>query len=133
MTDPLDVAPILARANNATEGKNALSTQRVRDLYSWAYAWRTKDGEDDTDLSSVRAANRAEFDAWLTAHDADLVAEVLMLRDRIETLVVATPERVEQVARVIHKVIDDGWPYEAISGNREDAARAVLAVLGGEA
>lgn len=52
-----------------------LPTDRIRDLYSWAYAWRTADDEGETDLSSVRDSNRAEFDAWLTEHDRQVKAD----------------------------------------------------------
>lgn len=51
-----------------------LITDRVRDLYSWAYAWRVDDGDGDTDLSGLRARQAAEFDAWLEAHDTEIIA-----------------------------------------------------------
>jgi len=48
------------------------SFERVRDVYSWAYAWRTRDNVDEgeSDLSGLRESNRAEFDRSLAAHDA---------------------------------------------------------------
>jgi hypothetical protein len=52
-----------------------LSTERIADLFTMAFAWRSEDPEGRTDLSGLRASNRAEFDAWLDAHDAGLVAE----------------------------------------------------------
>ncbi|GAA4774420.1 hypothetical protein [Microbacterium gilvum] len=52
------------------------SLDRVRDLYSWAYAWRTEDAEGETDLSGLRASQRAEFDRMIAAHDAALEAKV---------------------------------------------------------
>jgi hypothetical protein len=51
-----------------------LTTERIRNLYTWAYAWRTADDPDEGDLSAVRASNAAEFDAWLAAHDAEVAA-----------------------------------------------------------
>lgn len=42
---------------------------RVRLWYSCAYAWRTEDRDDDTDLSQLRADQAAEFDRWITEHD----------------------------------------------------------------
>ena len=51
------------------------SIERVADLYSWAYAWRSRDGDDDTDLSALRKRNRAEFDRALDAEVARRVAE----------------------------------------------------------
>lgn len=53
------------------------TTERVRDLFTWAYAWRTKDDADDTDLSKVRASNRAEFDRWLAEHDREVRAKAI--------------------------------------------------------
>jgi hypothetical protein len=55
-----------------TETATPLSTDRVRNLYSWAYAWRTEDDGDETDLSATRERQRVEFDAWLRAHDAEV-------------------------------------------------------------
>ena len=49
-----------------------LSTERVADLYSWATAWRSTDPDGGTDLSGLRASNRAEFEAWRAAHDAEV-------------------------------------------------------------
>ena len=51
------------------------SIERVADLYSWAYAWRSQDGDDDTDLSALRKRNRAEFDRALEAEVVRRVAE----------------------------------------------------------
>ena len=51
------------------------SIERVADLYSWAYAWRSRDGDDDTDLSSVRKRNRAEFERALEVEVARRVAD----------------------------------------------------------
>tara|TARA_R110002051_G_scaffold1853_2_gene10168 strand:- start:4923 stop:5279 length:357 start_codon:yes stop_codon:yes gene_type:complete len=53
------------------------SFERVRDVYSWAYAWRTRDNVDegDTDLSGLRESNRAEFDRALAAHDREVAAK----------------------------------------------------------
>jgi len=58
-----------------------LSTERVGDLFAWAYAWRSEDDPSATDLSGLRASNRAEFDTWLAEHDRALIAE----RDRALT------------------------------------------------
>ena len=48
-----------------------LTTDRIRDLYAWAYAWRSADDIEggDTDLSRIRSANRDDFDRWLVEHD----------------------------------------------------------------
>jgi len=51
------------------------SIERVADLYSWAYAWRSQDGDDDTDLSALRKRNRAEFERALEVEIARRVAE----------------------------------------------------------
>jgi len=53
------------------------SFARVRDLYSWAYAWRTKDSEGETDLSGLRESNRAEFDRAMQTHDREVAAKAL--------------------------------------------------------
>ena len=57
------------------ELRDAPSIERVADLYSWAYAWRSRDGDDDTDLSALRKRNRAEFDRALEAEVVRRVAE----------------------------------------------------------
>ena len=51
--------------------------KRIEDMYAWAYAWRTNDSQDDdeTDLSGLRAAQRAEFQRALAAHDRKIAAE----------------------------------------------------------
>ena len=54
------------------------SIERVADLYSWAYAWRSRDGDDDTDLSALRKRNRAEFERALEVEIARRVAEARM-------------------------------------------------------
>jgi len=73
-----------------------LSTERIADLYSWATAWRSTDPDGGTDLSGLRASNRAEFDMWLAEHDRDLkltAAEDLVYVRRIEA------ERDEAIAQ----------------------------------
>ena len=50
------------------------SMDRIAHLYSWAYAWRTRD-DDETDLSGTRATQRAEFDRALEAHDRQVAAK----------------------------------------------------------
>lgn len=53
--------------------------ERIAQMYSWAYAWRTDDDVEggDTDLSAVRASQRAEFDRALAAHDTQLQQQTL--------------------------------------------------------
>jgi hypothetical protein len=51
------------------------TTARIRDLFTWAYAWRTADDADETDLSSLRASNREQFDVWLAEHDREVSAD----------------------------------------------------------
>jgi hypothetical protein len=60
-----------------------LSDERVRDLFAWAYAWRSADGDGETDLSGVRARNRAEFDRWFAPYreQAERIDKVLALLD----------------------------------------------------
>ena len=55
------------------------SFARVRDVFSWAYAWRTRDNVDEgeTDLSGLRESNRAEFDRAMQAHDREVAAKAL--------------------------------------------------------
>src|SRR5690554_4888708 len=50
---------------------------RIEDMYAWAYAWRTQDdpGDDETDLSHLRASQRAEFQRALAAHERKIAAE----------------------------------------------------------
>jgi hypothetical protein len=50
----------------------ALTDERVVDLWSWAYAWRSQDSEGSTDLSKLREDQRAEITSWLARHD-DLI------------------------------------------------------------
>jgi hypothetical protein len=74
--DPLDVVPILARANNATSDRMPEHVWKADDsggLYLGGYA--------------AVARNMAEFMASAKADVPLLVAEVLMLRDRIERAV----------------------------------------------
>ncbi|TFD58061.1 hypothetical protein E3T43_07390 [Cryobacterium sp. Hh7] len=52
-----------------------ISTERVRDLFSLATAWRSEDPRGGTDLSGLRASNRAEFDMWLAEHDRTVAAD----------------------------------------------------------
>lgn len=49
--------------------KNALPTERIRELYGMAVHW-IGDGP-----ASVRESNLAEFDAWLEEHDTSVRAE----------------------------------------------------------
>lgn len=53
-----------------------LTTEQIRNFYSWAYAWRTKDDEGATDLSTQRFLQRAEFNKWLFQHDSDLAKQL---------------------------------------------------------
>jgi hypothetical protein len=53
------------------------SMERIEDMYSCAYAWRTRDGETEdgepeTDLSKLRNLQRAEFRCALAAHDREV-------------------------------------------------------------
>ena len=68
-----------------TTSKTPLTTDRIRDLYSWACAWRTEDDatEGESDLSGMRTSQRAEFNRWLAAHEAEVVGRIL---DRIDAL-----------------------------------------------
>lgn len=61
------------------EPKTPLSTERIRNLYSWAYAWRSEDHLEggDADLSRLRETNRVEFDSWLAEHDRTVADAVL--------------------------------------------------------
>ncbi|TFD27464.1 hypothetical protein [Cryobacterium cryoconiti] len=47
---------------------------RIRNLYTIAYAWRTRDYLEDghTDLSGLRAKQQAEFDLALAEHDQEM-------------------------------------------------------------
>jgi hypothetical protein len=60
-----------------TEVKRTLTTERVADLYAWAFAWRSSDDAGSTNLSGLRTSNRAEFDTWLAEHDRAVKAEAL--------------------------------------------------------
>lgn len=64
------------------------STERVRDLYSWAFAWRISDDLEagETDLSGLRATQRAEFDRWLAGviREAKAEARTVQPTDREE-------------------------------------------------
>jgi hypothetical protein len=53
-----------------------MTTDRIRNLYSWAFAWRTSDDVEhgETDLSAVRDKQRAEFDRWLADRDKEVAA-----------------------------------------------------------
>jgi hypothetical protein len=48
---------------------------RVRDLYTWTTAWST-DVEGRDDLRRLQESQRADFDAALAAHDAELRARI---------------------------------------------------------
>lgn len=106
-----------------TEGYTP-SFDRVRDLYSWAYAWRTEDGEDDTDLSGLRKSNRAEFDRAVAEHDAE-VLEVLANR-------LLGDEAVLEAARELAGLEPgESWPTNDelggnLTGTRDDEYRAGL-------
>ena len=50
-----------------------LTTERIGDVYSWATAWKSST-PNRPDLDRMRAAQRAEFEAWLKAHDAEVAA-----------------------------------------------------------
>lgn len=52
-----------------TTRKPPISIERVRDLYSFATAWRAEDAEGQRDMSALRESNRAEFDAALAEHE----------------------------------------------------------------
>jgi len=67
----------MTEARDKVEVKKTLTTERVADLFSWATAWRSADPDGGTDLSRLRAANRAEFEAWLAEHDRQVKAEAL--------------------------------------------------------
>lgn len=66
------------------------TTDHVRKLYTLAYAWRGYDDVDagESDLSSNRHDQRAEFDRWLAAHDAEIAreAEARALREAADQL-----------------------------------------------
>ena len=55
-----------------------LTTDRIRRLYTFAVAWQAQDSESGPDLSGLRASNAAEFDEWLSEHDAALVSGITM-------------------------------------------------------
>lgn len=57
------------------EEREPVTIDRVRDMYSWATAWRADDLTDRPDLERLRERNRAEFDAAMSAHDARIRAE----------------------------------------------------------
>jgi hypothetical protein len=85
-----------------------LSTERVGDLFAWAYAWRSEDDPSGTDLSGLRASNRAEFDTWLAAHDAEVKADALEAAT-VRTVELATAAEMEALpdrAAVIDKFGD---------------------------
>jgi hypothetical protein len=62
--------------------KSTPTTDRIRNMYSWAYAWRTADDEGETDLNSLRGTLRAEFDGWLAEHDRAVLSEAADALDR---------------------------------------------------
>ena len=100
--------------------EHTLSMERMRDLYSWAYAWRSKDSARDgeADLSGLRDSNRAEFDRSLAAHDAALEAAVRA--DQIEKDTEIAEAQMEKWG--IH---EEGWPHSAMEPIPE-AIRAQL-------
>jgi len=57
--------------------EKAPDIERVGQLYSWAYAWRVEDGEEDTDLSGLRERLRAEFGRALAEHDREVAERTL--------------------------------------------------------
>jgi hypothetical protein len=81
---------VIGRRIYEIKRKDTPSMERIEDMYSWAYAWRTRDGETEdsepeTDLSELRGSQRAEFRRALAAHDAGIVR--------------ATAERCAEIAR----------------------------------
>lgn len=94
-------------------GPRTLTTDRIRDLYSWACAWRTEDDatEGESDLSGMRTSQRAEFDRWLAAHEAEVVGRIL---DRIDALHAKSTTRVYTERECQDGICDDH--YDPISG-----------------
>lgn len=94
-------------------GPRTLTTDHIRDLYSWACAWRTEDDatEGESDLSGMRTSQRAEFDRWLAAHEAEVVGQIL---DRIDALHAKSTTRVYTERECQDGICDDH--YDPISG-----------------
>ncbi|KRD36825.1 hypothetical protein ASE27_10235 [Oerskovia sp. Root918] len=78
------------------------TTERVRDLFTWAYAWRPTDEPGSTDLSRLRASNQAEFDRWLAAYEASIR---------------------ERIAQDINDKTPDGRKSQAFCAGMDRAAR----------
>lgn len=94
------------------------TTERVRDLFTWAYAWRTEDSTDgdepETDLSGLRASNRAEFDRWLAEHDREVAERTIA--EHAQTIAEAhREETVEALVQAYAKALDDLWTALAAS------------------
>lgn len=53
------------------------TTDRIRLMYANAFAWDMGDREERPDLRHLRDEQYAEFDAWLTKHDAEVAAATL--------------------------------------------------------
>lgn len=51
------------------------TTEQIARMYSYAYAWRSEDGEDQADLSDMRNKQAEEFHAWLAEHDREKQAQ----------------------------------------------------------
>lgn len=63
------------------------SLEQARFLYSHAYAWRSADGEGETDLSADRKVMQGEFDRLIAAVRAEAVAELQARIDAVEDFV----------------------------------------------
>jgi len=84
------------------------TTKRVRDLFTWAYAWRTADypEDGDVDLSVLRARNRAEFDRWLAGHDREVSAKAV--EDAADFMASLYPESVfRPMVDADHREVND--------------------------
>lgn len=59
-----------------------ITYERLRDLYSWMTGWRADVPAGRNDLQRLQDTQRAEFDAVMAAHDAQVRVEAL--RDAVQ-------------------------------------------------
>lgn len=88
---------------------------RVRDMYTWATRWEAVVRPDRPDLAQLQVTQRAEFDAAIAEHDAELLAQHA---PRIAA------EALREAARQMQVGIGDPWnPAEDVTLRRHWSAR----------
>jgi hypothetical protein len=98
---------------------------RVRDVYSWAYAWRTRENEGETDLTGLRESNRAEFDRAMQAHDREVAAKALRdFADTIEPITTCPTDVRMARARAAALVSEPSAPEVTVAFRKMDALAA---------